>query len=168
MKIADLQPDRHNARKATQRSHEAVTHSLKEFGAGRSILLDRAGRIIAGNTTAASAAAAGIEDVLIVPTDGTRLIAVQRTDLDLETDAKAKQLALADNRTAEFAAWNQEVLTDLSGELDLKPFFTDAELLDLGVTEPDFAPGSADDQGTLDEKKQVTCPECGHEFAPTS
>ena len=31
---------------------------------------------------------------------------------------------------------------------------------------PDFQPGSEDDQGRLDEKAKVFCPECGHEFTP--
>jgi hypothetical protein len=31
---------------------------------------------------------------------------------------------------------------------------------------PDFQPGSEDDQGRLDEKAKITCPECKHEFAP--
>jgi hypothetical protein len=128
MKISDLQPDKRNARRASKRSHEAVEHSLRNLGAGRSILLDSQARIIAGNTTAASAAAAGIEDMIVVQTDGTKLIAVQRTDLDLEHDAKAKQLQIADNRSAEFAEWNPEVLAELSADLDLKPFFSDAEL----------------------------------------
>jgi len=34
------------------------------------------------------------------------------------------------------------------------------------ITEPDFSPTSADDQGRLDKKNPVTCPECGHEFIP--
>ena len=29
---------------------------------------------------------------------------------------------------------------------------------------PDFEPGSIDDQGRLDEKKPIECPECGHHF----
>src|SRR5690242_12855222 len=30
----------------------------------------------------------------------------------------------------------------------------------------DFQPVSADEQGRLDKKNPVTCPECGHEFVP--
>jgi hypothetical protein len=30
---------------------------------------------------------------------------------------------------------------------------------------PTFSPGTAEEQGRLDEKKQITCPECGHEFS---
>ncbi len=31
---------------------------------------------------------------------------------------------------------------------------------------PDFEPVGIDEQGRLDQKKPVTCPECGHEFVP--
>ena len=42
----------------------------------------------------------------------------------------------------------------------------DSEDVDALLTGPDFEPVDADDQSRLDEKKQVTCPECGHEFRP--
>ena len=42
----------------------------------------------------------------------------------------------------------------------------DAErLLQAGIV-PDFQPGSIEDQGRLDQKKQVTCPACNHVFTP--
>ena len=31
---------------------------------------------------------------------------------------------------------------------------------------PDFEPVGVEEQGRLDEKKKVVCPECGHEFTP--
>ena len=37
---------------------------------------------------------------------------------------------------------------------------------DAGIIPPDFAPASIDDQGKLDEKAKVCCPECNHEFTP--
>ncbi len=42
----------------------------------------------------------------------------------------------------------------------------DREDLDALLTGPDFEPVKAEDQSRLDEKKQTTCPECGHEFVP--
>lgn len=128
MKITDLQFDKRNARKRNKRAAETIEHSLRELGAGRSVVIDKNGQIIAGNGVIENAAKAGITDVEVVQTDGIRIIAVQRTDLDLDADDKARQLAIADNRTAELAEWNPEVLANLSAELDLKPFFTDAEL----------------------------------------
>jgi DNA modification methylase len=131
MKIVELIADHRNANKGTKRGNKAVADSITRYGAGRSILIDKDGRIIAGNKTAANAAAAGIYDVIVVPSDGTKIIAVQRTDLSLD-DAKAKELAIADNRTAELGLeWDSNVLAEFSTELDLKPFFTDAELRNL-------------------------------------
>ncbi len=106
--------------------------SLQELGAGRSIVLDKHGRIIAGNKTAEQAGKAGISRVIVVRTDGTELVAVQRTDLDLEQDQRAKLLAVADNRTAELGLdWDAEVLKAISEEVDLSGLFDDDELAEL-------------------------------------
>jgi DNA modification methylase len=132
LKLADLHLDPLNANKGTKRGQKAIVSSLERYGAGRSILLDRNGTIIAGNHVVQNAAVAGLADeVIIVPSDGTRIIAVQRTDLDLN-DPKARELAIADNRSSELGLeWNPEVLGQLVTDLDLKPFFTDSELADL-------------------------------------
>lgn len=54
-KLSDLAPDARNANKGTERGNAMIENSLRQFGAGRSILLDRHGRIIAGNKTAENA-----------------------------------------------------------------------------------------------------------------
>ncbi len=131
MKLSDLQPDKRNARKRDRRANTTLEHSLRELGAGRSILIDCNGQVIAGNGVIESAAKAGITEVEVIPSDGTRIIAVQRTDLDLETDPQARELAIADNRTAELAEWNPETLAELSQDLDLQPYFTANELREL-------------------------------------
>lgn len=127
MLLSDLIPDARNANKGTQRGHKLVAESLKRYGAGRSILIDRDGRVIAGNKTAANASSLASDDVIVVQSDGSRLVAVQRTDLSLD-DPEAKALAIADNRVAELGLeWDAAVLGEMAGELDLKPFFTEAE-----------------------------------------
>ena len=68
----------------------------KNFNKGRSILLDKNNRIIAGNK---SVEFSGIDDVQIVESDGTKLIAVKRTDIDLDTPL-GREMALADNASA--------------------------------------------------------------------
>ena len=78
MKITALKQDTKNANKGTRRGRKVVEHSLLAYGAGRSILIDKSGNIIAGNKTAEGAIAMGLEDVQIVKSDGTKLIAVQR------------------------------------------------------------------------------------------
>lgn len=61
-------------------------------------------------------------------TDGDQLIAVQREDLDLDTDPRARALAIADNRVGEIdLEWDLDMLTQLRAEgLDLSAFWTDA------------------------------------------
>ena len=49
--IKDLIPDNKNANRGTDRGRQAVRDSLENLGAGRSILIDRKGRVIAGNKT---------------------------------------------------------------------------------------------------------------------
>lgn len=97
-------------------------------------MVDKNGVILAGNRTAAAAESAGLsEEVVVIPSDGTKLIVVQRTDLDY-SDPKAKELAVADNRTAELGLeWDPEVMKELSSitDLDLKPYFSPDELNDI-------------------------------------
>lgn len=96
MKIAKLKFDKKNANRGTERGRKALAASITKYGAGRSVLIDRAGRIIAGNKTIAEAIAAGHKDVLVVKTDGRKVVAVQRTDLDLVKHSKARALAIAE------------------------------------------------------------------------
>lgn len=100
--------------------------------------------VIAGNKTVAAAKAAGI-DVLIIPTDGKQLIAVQRTDLSMDDD-EARALAVADNRSSELGLdWDRDALAELAfKEVDLQPFFTESELVDLEAIEDSPQANNAD------------------------
>jgi hypothetical protein len=121
LKIGALRFDDKNANRGTERGRKALAASLKRYGAGRSILLDKKGRVIAGNKTLEQAKAAGHKDVIVVETDGSQLVAVKRTDLDLR-DKKARALAVADNRVGELdLEWETDVLADLKTSADLSP-----------------------------------------------
>jgi hypothetical protein len=98
--LTALTPDDRNANVGTERGRAMVEESLRRYGAGRSILVDRYGRIIAGNTTHEAAVDIGLTDAVIVKTDGRKLVVVMREDLDLDSPT-ARALAVADNRTSE-------------------------------------------------------------------
>jgi hypothetical protein len=116
-RLEALTPDHDNANKGTERGDALLGESLRELGLGRSLLADKAGRIIAGNKTLQKAAEAGVQRVLMVPTDGNTLVVVQRTDLDLTTDARARKLATMDNRVGELNLdWDPEVLRRQAAE----------------------------------------------------
>lgn len=117
VKAADLIPDSKNANLGTERGLALLDDSLRSLGAGRSILVDKNMRVIAGNKTLERAQDIGLQDVILVPTDGRALVAVVRTDLDLEADPDARRLAIADNRVGEVdLAWSPKVLLDLAEE----------------------------------------------------
>ena len=97
--LDDLTQDGENFNKHTEFGQKLLEDSLRKFGAGRSVLVDKDGNIIAGNSTTETAAAIGMEDVIVVPTDGKKLVVVQRTDLSLDSP-EGCELALADNMTA--------------------------------------------------------------------
>jgi hypothetical protein len=168
IKASELTPDIRNANRGTERGRYALEASLRDLGAGRSILVDKHGRIIGGNKTLETAAEIGLDDVLVVQTDGTQIVAVQRMDLDLAQDDKARMLAYADNRVGQLDLdFDPEIVAeDIAAGLDLSAFWQDWELTDLGAVVPDFAPVGMDEQPRLDQKSPITCPHCGEEFTP--
>ena len=151
--IQDLTHDPNNANLGTDRGRDALARSLREYGAGRAVLIDRRGRVIAGNKTVEQARRLGIP-LRVVKTDGQHLIAVQRDDLDLATDPRARALAIADNRVGELdLEWDVEMLKQLRSDgLDLSAFWTDDEFAALfdetkdGLTDENAVvePGSTD------------------------
>ena len=125
---SDLTPDPQNSNLGTPRGRQALAQSLREYGPGRAVLIDRHGTIIAGNKTVEEAKRLNIP-LQVVRTDGDVLIAVQRDDLDLTTDPRAKQLAIADNRVGQLdLEWDVDMLKRLQADgLDLSPFWTPEE-----------------------------------------
>lgn len=98
-KLSELIPDDKNFNKGSEFGNSLISKSLSKFGAGRSILIDKNNRIIAGNKSVENAAAIGLEDVQIIESDGKRIIAVKRTDIDLDSP-EGREMALADNASA--------------------------------------------------------------------
>ena len=98
-KISDLIPDDKNFNKGSEFGNSLIEKSFRKFGAGRSILLDKNNKIIAGNKSVENAFSIGIEDVQIIESDGKRIIAVKRTDIDLDSP-EGREMALADNASA--------------------------------------------------------------------
>jgi hypothetical protein len=67
---------------------------------------------------------------------------------------------MTNNSLEDFLAENDLDLSELQDELELPSI--DLEFF----RESDFERSTADDQGRLDKKNPVQCPECGHEFVP--
>lgn len=157
-RLRDLTPDAKNANRGTERGAGMLEASLREYGAGRSVLVDKDGRIIAGNKTVEAAAAIGLQDVELIQTDGRKLVVVQRTDLSLD-DVNAKELAIADNRAGQVSLdFDPDVMRELNEEIDLSKFFLENELEDLlnKIDEqPEEAPAPSAEAAQLQEKWQT-------------
>ena len=99
LNIEELVQDDLNFNKGTAEGEKMIDYSLATFGCGRSVVLDKNNRIIAGNKTAAGAINAGIKKVRVIDVTGDKLVAVRRTDIDIDTK-KGREFALADNVTS--------------------------------------------------------------------
>lgn len=133
-KVADLIPDGNNANKGTERGAFMLRQSVEQAGVGRGIVVDRHGNILGGNKTHATIGELGLDDLIIVATDGRQLVVTQRTDLDLNAEPgtpehdKARTLALADNRANEVnLSWVPEALADYAEVIDLDDWFKPEE-----------------------------------------
>jgi hypothetical protein len=148
-KITVLKKDKRNANRGNDQGKELIAKSFKNLGAGRSVLADKNMNLIAGNQSLDGAKAAGIKEVIIVETDGSQLVVVKRTDIDIDSK-KGRELALADNITAKTnIEFDEEVVQGLADEFDI----------DLGEMGFDFDLGNGpefeEDHDENDETEQM-------------
>ena len=116
--IEQLAQDQHNFNKGSEQGQELMERSFKEMGAGRSILIDRNGNIIAGNKSQKAAIAAGIKKVRIIETTGDELVAVKRTDVDIDS-AEGRKMAYLDNLTTQVnLTWDQTELQAVQADVE--------------------------------------------------
>lgn len=158
-KLKDLIQDDRNLNKGTERGQQLIEKSLREFGAGRSLLLDKNNRIIAGNKTHRNAEAIGMDDVIIVETDGTKLVAVKRTDIDLDSQ-KGRKMAMADNVTTQVdLSWDTDELDAVAEDYDIDleewDMELDGEVPDLNNAQEDDFDEEKDEINTVAQRGDV-------------
>lgn len=100
---------------------DKVTNSIKEFGFQQPIVVDKDGVVIVGHTRLKAAKKLGLKEVPVV----------YATNLSEE---KANAYRLADNKTGEFAEWDDIKLED---ELNL---ITDIDMTDFGFEDLEESP----------------------------
>ena len=141
-KIAELKNDPANARKHSPRNLKAIRDSLDVFGQQKPIVVDSRGVVIAGNGTLEAARELGWDE-----------IDVAVTDLD---PAHAQAFGIADNRTAELAEWDTDVLGQLLEGMDRDL----ADILSMDDLElPDNIDGGGQGEGLTDPDEVPEPPE---------
>lgn len=122
IKIDQLRQDPNNARTHDKANLEAIAGSLTQFGQRKPIVISQDNTVVAGNGTVAAAKTLGWEDIQAV-----------RVPADWDAD-RIKAFALADNRTAELATWDQQVMA--SQLLELQDAGFDIEEFGFELLEP--------------------------------
>lgn len=132
---------------------EIVARSIKEFGFQNPIILDKDNVIIAGHTRYKAAKMLGLTEVPVLWAENL-------------TSEQVKAYRIMDNKSGEIANWDMEALQkeinelkDMNFDLDLTGF----NKLEISSIEKMFEP-TDDDQGALDKREKITCPNCGHDF----
>ena len=121
VKIETLNLDPANVRAHDSKNLDAIKASLQRFGQQKPIVVNSKNIVIAGNGTLTAARALGWQSINVV-----------KTDLE---GAEATAFAIADNRTAELAAWDSyalgqqlEAIKEEDKELVSAAGFTDEEI----------------------------------------
>jgi DNA modification methylase len=115
--LSDIHPYAKNPR-INEMAVEFVANSIKEYGFRQPVVVDEAGTVIVGHTRLKAAERLGMESVPVHVAVGL-------------TDAQIKAYRIADNKSADIATWDLQLL---AGELtDLK--LLDVDLLSMGFTD---------------------------------
>ena len=136
---------------------DKVAAAIREFGFRVPICAKSDGTVVDGHLRLKAAKKLGLAEVPVILAD------------DL-SDAQIKAFRLSVNKVAELADWDNDLLAlefDELREMGFDLTLTGFEPDEIGgLDTPNFAPGTEDDQGKLDElaPKMVTCPHCQIEW----
>lgn len=101
---SELKPYERNARKHSRRQIQQLAASIRQFGFVNPVLVDTESRIIAGHGRVEAAKQLG-------------LTAIPTIRIEHMTDAQRRAYIIADNRLAELAGWDQDLLKLEFGDL---------------------------------------------------
>ena len=151
--VSDLVLDPNNARKHSARNIEVIANSLKEFGQRKPIVITKDNVVVAGNGTVTAAQQINWKTI-----DAVRV----PDDWDNE---QIKAYALVDNRSAELAEWDTEILKTQLLEIDTAGW--DYESLGFDILRPSDETNGGDTSPQLDVTKYAVIVDCDNEYHQT-
>lgn len=145
VEISKLNLDPVNARKHNPKNLDVIKSSLAKFGQQKPIVIDKNNVVVAGNGTLEAAKSLGWEKISAVVT--------KLTGADLTA------YGIADNRSAELAEWDDEVLSGLIKSLHAEDFDLDTigfDIEDFTMAELDYGVvGDEDMEGMAEGVKKA-------------
>ncbi len=152
--LSSIRPYERNPRN-NEPAVNAVAASIQAFGFLVPIVIDKDGVIVAGHTRYQAAKLLNLERVPTILAD------------DL-TEDEVKAFRLADNKTAELAVWDMDLLdqelAELDGLIDMEDFGFFSESEEDEDADYDGAK-ELDLDEYADRKFEYECPECGFHFS---
>lgn len=138
---------------------DKIASSIKEYGFNVPIVLDSDNVIICGHTRYLASKKLGIDEIPCIYANHL-------------TPAQVKAYRIADNKTSEFAKWEDDLLAieleqlqELNYDLDLTGFEDwETEHLLNPVSDEDLQEFFVDRELKEKKPKKIKCPECGCEF----
>jgi len=152
-KLTELKKLTNNPRIIRDKEFKNLCRSIKDnpkfFEARPLILSNRTGEliIIAGNQRYEAAKALKMKEAPTYLMEGL-------------TEEKEKEITIRDNTNQ--GEWDMDSLANAWGDLPLADWGVDVP--EDWLEEPDFQPGTEDEQGRLDKKAPTICPKCGHSW----
>lgn len=140
--VASLKPNARNARSHSKKQIRQIADSIQEFGFVNPVLVDAGNRIVAGHGRVAAAKLLGNRSVPVVR-------------LEHMTKAQVQAYALADNRLAELAGWDKELLALELRELTSLQIEFDPAITGFGVPEIDVLIEGLDGTSSVDADDQL-------------
>ena len=154
--VADLVPYARNSRTHSDEQVAQIAAAVREFGWTNPLLIDPDNGVIAGHGRLLAARKLSMETVPCIV-------------LGHLSEAQRRALVIADNKLAENAGWDADMLDVEFRDLDESDFdlsltgFSETELAGI-LADKNFKPATEEQQTRLDEKKPIVCPNCDHEF----
>lgn len=135
-KLSEIHEYEQNPRR-NDKAVGAVFESIKKFGFRNPIIINREGVILAGHTRLAALRKSGAEEVECI-------------EIGHLTEGQEKAFRIADNRVADFSAWDGDLL--------------EAEMSDITADDWELFGFKEKEIKTRDKHKICTCPKCGASF----
>jgi len=150
--LKDLQPWSRNPRQINKDQARRLAQSFDEFGQVETIAIGPGNEVYNGHQRLS---------VLMDKHGGAYEVEVRVSSRPL-TEKEREKLTVFLHKGAA-GEWNFDTLANEFEVDELVEWGFSPE--ELGIV-PDFQPVGIEEQGRLDEKKKITCPECGAEFTP--
>jgi DNA modification methylase len=146
--VEALKPYRGNARTHSDKQITQIAASIGKFGFNNPVLVDGDNRIVAGHGRVAAAKRLGLDNVPTIR-------------LDHLSDGERRAYVIADNRLAELAGWDRDILRiELQGLADLDLGF-DLEITGFDTAELDLLLDDESGSGAPDPADEIPPPDTG-------